>query len=102
LRCQSGGDPPLVIVGIEADQIGIMEAGIDWSDVTRPMTKGKPFAKVPLRTPAVRVAELISMAHGKRLSRFRWCPMCRETMEPEHMHGRVCQGCASKHFGIVY
>jgi hypothetical protein len=35
-----------------------MEAGIEWEGAHSPR-KGEPFAKVPLQTPATRVAELL-------------------------------------------
>jgi hypothetical protein len=89
-----GGDPVVVIVRVDAKTIEIMEAGIEADGPHTPTVKGRPFANVPLRTPTARVAELIAMAWGKRVSRYRWCPRCRLVREPEHMaHGRFCDGC---------
>ncbi len=97
------GDPVVVIVSVEATTIRIMEAGIDWVGPHTPTTTGRPFAKVPFRTPATRVAELVASAWAKRVSRYRWCPQCRQTLEPEHMNqGNVCDGCATKLFGVVF
>ena len=97
-----GGDPAVVIVRVGAGGIEIMEAGIDWSNPSCPMTKGNPFAKVALRARATRVAELIAKAHGHRVSSYRWCPMCQGRMEPEHMLDSICQGCAEKYLGVVH
>ena len=97
-----GGNPETVIVRVSPRRITIMEAAINWADPSRPELIGEPFAEVPLRTRAVRVANLIARAHGKRLSRYRWCPMCYQTMEPEQMDESLCHGCRSKHFGVVY
>ncbi len=97
-----GGDPVVVIVRITGKEIVIMEAGWDWVDSHRAVQKGQPFAKTPLRTPATRVAELITMATSRRLSRYRWCPRCNRTHQPEHMHGAMCQGCAEQVLGVVH
>jgi len=97
-----GGDPAVVIVRVTADKIVIMEAGWDWADSHRVVRKGQPFAKVPLRTPPPRVAELIALAWGKRLSQYRWCLRCQETHEPEFMDGPLCGTCAEKVLGIVH
>jgi len=80
----------------------VMEAGWDWIDSHHPVQKGQPFAKTPLRTPATRVAELITMAWGKRLSLYRWCPRCQHTHEPEFMDGPLCSACAEKVLGIIH
>jgi hypothetical protein len=64
--------------------------------------KGQPFAKMPFRTPAVRVAELIALAWGKRVSRYRWCPRCRRAAEPERMLEAVCHACAEKMLHVVF
>lgn len=96
------GDPVVIIVRVEATAIHIMEAGIEWSGSHSPTVKGQPFTKVPFRTPAARVAELIATAWGKRVSRYRWCPGCRRTLEPEHMVGGTCHSCATKVLGVVF
>jgi hypothetical protein len=97
-----GGEPALVIVCVTGDKIVIMEAGWDWVDSHVPTQKGKPFAKAPLRTPAARIAELIKMAWGKRISQYRWCPHCKGSKEPEMMQGAVCHGCAEQLLGVVH
>jgi hypothetical protein len=43
----------------------------------------QPVAKVPFRTPAVRVAELIAMAWGKRVSRY-WCHAATRPLNRAH------------------
>ncbi len=97
------GEPVVVIVRFEEKVIQIMEAGIEWSGGAHsPTLKGQPFAKVPFRTPAARVAELIAMAWGKRVSRYRWCPRCRQKAEQEHMSEAICHGCAEKVRGVVF
>jgi hypothetical protein len=96
------GDPAVVIVRIDADVIRIMEASIEWHGAHSPTLKGQPFAKVPLRSAAVRVAELIALAWGKRISQYRWCPQCRRGIEPERMLTAVCHGCAIKVLGMVF
>jgi hypothetical protein len=97
-----GGEPATVIARVTADEILIMEAGLHWVDSHRVVEKGQPFAKAPLRTPPPRIAQLIAMARGKRLSRYRWCPRCRETREPEFMHGVICGVCAERVLGVVH
>ena len=97
-----GGDPVLVIVRVEATAIEILEASIVWEGAHSPALKGRPFAKVPLRTPAARVAELIGAAWAKRISRYRWCPRCRRRNEPEHMQEAICHGCAERFLGVVF
>ena len=94
-----------VIVRVKKDTIEILEAGLEWTHAPASRCKGQPFAKVRLGTPANRVAELIAAAWGKRISRYRWCPRCREVVEPERMHsGRtgICQSCASRVLGVIY
>lgn len=97
-----GGKPAAVIVRVTADKIVVMEAGWDWADSHHVIQKGRPFAKAPLRTSPVRVAELIAMAWGKRVSQYRWCPRCQQTHEPEFMHESVCGGCAEKVMGVIH
>lgn len=97
-----GGKPVTVIVRVTAGKIIIMEASWDWLDSHRAVQKGQPFATTPLRTPATRVAELITMAWGKRLSLYRWCPRCQHTHEPEFMDGPLCSACAEKVLGIIH
>jgi hypothetical protein len=97
-----GGDPVIVIVRVGATAIEIMEASLEWEDAPLAALKGRPFAKVPVRTPATRVAQLITSAWAKRLSRYRWCSQCRRRTEPEHMHEAICHGCAEKVLGLVF
>jgi hypothetical protein len=96
------GEPVVVIVRVEDDVIRIMEAGIEWQGAHSPTLKGEPFAEVPLRETAARVAELIALAWGKRISRYRWCPRCRSRVEPEHMVDAICQRCAEKVQRVVF
>jgi hypothetical protein len=99
-----GGKPPVVVVRLSENAIEVMEAGIDWDGVL-PAWKPRPFAAATFEAPAAEVATLIARAWGKRVSRYRWCPRCRRTIEPEHMlRGKagVCQGCATKYFGVVF
>jgi hypothetical protein len=96
-----GGEPAVVIVRVTADEIVVMEAGWEWGGHV-PTRKGQMFAKTSLRAPTTRVAELITMATSKRLSRYQWCPRCHMKHQPEHVHGAVCQGCAEKVLGIVF
>jgi hypothetical protein len=96
------GDPAVVIVRVSTDVIRIMTAGVEWQGAHSPNLKGLPFAKVPLRASAARVAELIGLAWGKRISEYRWCPQCRRRVEPEHMLEAVCHGCATRVLGVVF
>lgn len=91
-----GGEPVVVIVRVDTKAITIMEAGFEGDGALEQPVQGQPFAKMPLRTPAARVAELIAMAWGKRVSRYRWCPRCRLVREPEHMSEAICCACAEK------
>ncbi len=93
------GDPVVVIVHVDASTIAIMEAGIEVDGPPTPTMKGQPFATVPLRTPAARVAEPVAMAWGKRVSRYRWCPRCRLVRHPEHMSEATCRECVQKRAG---
>lgn len=97
-----GGDPAAVIVRVDADAIHIQQARIAWPSPHRPELRGDPFATAPLRATAARVAELIGLAWGKRLSTYRWCPRCRQRMPPEHMLSGLCHGCASAVLGIIF
>jgi hypothetical protein len=97
-----GGDPIVVMVRLESDAIRIMEPTIEWQGPHSPKLKGLPFGKVSFRASAARVAELIGLAWGKRVSRYRWCPRCRERAQPEHMLSGVCHGCASRVLGVVF
>jgi hypothetical protein len=97
-----GGDPVAVIVHVGDDAIHIQVAGIAWRDSHTPVLKGRPFANAPRRATAARVAELIGLAWGQRLSAYRWCPRCRRRMPPEHMLTGLCHGCASAVLGIVF
>jgi hypothetical protein len=94
------GEPSVVIVRVDASGIAIMEASIEW-DGHKPLLKGRPFAKVPLRTSATRVAELIARAWGKRISRYGWCIQCKRRIAPEH-GGCICDGCSTRVSRIVY
>jgi hypothetical protein len=87
---------------VENDAIRIEEARIAWPDSHTPVLKGHPFANAPLRATAARVAELIGLAWGKRLSAYRWCPRCRTRMPPEHMLPGLCHGCATAVLEIVF
>lgn len=98
----TGGDPVTVLVRIAEDTIHILEPAVVWDDPSVPSLKATPFAKVPWHTAGSRVAELITLASGKRLSRYRWCPRCRAVHEPERMHESVCHGCAEKILGVVF
>lgn len=91
-----------MIVRVTADEIVILEAGWHWADSHHAVQKGQPFAKAPLRTPPTRIAQLIAMARGKRVSQYRWCPRCQQTREPEFMDGAICGGCAEKVLGVVH
>lgn len=97
-----GGAPVVVIVRVTSAEITILLASWDWVDSHRAVQKGRSFAKAPLRTPPPRIAQLIAMARGKRISQYRWCPRCQHSKEPEHMHGVVCQGCAERVLGVVH
>lgn len=97
-----GGEPATVIVQVTTDKIVIMEAGWDWANSHRVVQKGQPFAKAPLRTPPPRIAQLIAMAWGKRISQYRWCPRCQQPREPEFMDGAICGGCAEKVLGVIH
>jgi hypothetical protein len=96
------GSPVAVIVRVEPTEIVITTAAIEWPGPHSPVRVGRPFAKVPLRTAASRVSELIARAWSKRVSEYRWCPRCEQTMEPERMTGPVCHSCATEHLGVVY
>ena len=54
------------------------------------------------QTPTARVAELIALAWAKRISRYRWCPLCRRRVEPEHMTEAICHGCAERKLGVLF
>jgi len=97
-----GGAPAVVMVRVTREEIVIMEADWDWADSHRVAQKGQPFAKVPLRTSPLRVAELVAMAWGKRLSQYRWCPRCQRRHEPEFMDGAICGGCAERVLGVIH
>lgn len=98
-----GGEPPSVAVGIEKGKIVVRQAIIDWSNGTHdPQRRARKFATLPLRAPAARVAELIRVAHGKRLGEYRWCPRCHGTFEPEEMTEGVCHECAERELGVVF
>jgi hypothetical protein len=79
-----------------------MEAKVTWRSTHLPTLEGAPFATVPLRATAHRVAALITAAWSKRISQYRWCPSCFRRTEPEHMRGAVCHGCAERVFQIVF
>lgn len=99
-----GGEPETVGVRLDPaeQQIAIVEAGIRW-DSQVPLIVAQPFAARPFSAPATEVARLVIAAHAKRLSRYRWCPRCQKQALPEQMNVRsVCDGCASKHFGVVF
>ena len=98
----TGGDPVTVMVRVTDQLIHITEPALAWERTDLPTLKATPFAKVPLRAPASRVAKLIILASSKRLSRYRWCPRCRTTREPERMLESVCHGCAEKFLGVVF
>ncbi len=97
-----GGDPVQVIVRVDEKAIHILEAKITWKSPAHPMRQGTSFAKLPLDTPAARVAEQITAAAAKRRASWRWCPRCQRAREPEHMLAGVCHGCAEKVLGIVF
>jgi hypothetical protein len=97
-----GGDPPLVIVRVTDDEIRILQARWKWQGAHTPSCTGLPFARVPLRTSAARVAELIAHAWAKRLAEYRWCPRCQRRTEPEHMLESLCHGCAQRALGVVF
>jgi hypothetical protein len=97
-----GGDPPTVVVLVQADKIVILQGGLDCSDVTRPKHVARPFAKVELSVSATRLAELIALCHGKRIGSYRWCPKCRRRVEPERMRKGICYGCAETSLDILH
>ncbi|HKY36515.1 MAG TPA: hypothetical protein VJN18_11285 [Polyangiaceae bacterium] len=96
------GDPVTVMVRVTDQLIHIMAPELTWERTDLPTVKATPFATLPLRSPASRVGELIILASSKRLSRYRWCPRCRTTHEPERMLESVCHGCAEKVLGVVF
>lgn len=98
----TGGDPVTVLVRITDDEIQVLEPELVWDDPNVAAVKATPFAKVPWRAPATRVAELIILASAKRLSRYRWCPRCRATQEPERMLDSICHSCAERVLGVVF
>lgn len=98
-----GGNPLLVIARVGADKIQILEAGLDGRDPSRSRMRGVPFAEVSPNESSVRVAALIAAAWGKRISRYRWCPACKELIEPERMNvGKICDDCASAALGVLF
>lgn len=97
----AGGDPVTVLVRLD-DAIHILEPELVWDGPSVPRLTATPFAKVPWHAAASRVAELITLASSKRLSRYRWCPRCRALHEPERMLDSVCHGCAEKVLKVVF
>lgn len=97
-----GGDPVTVIVRIDDKGIHIMTAELWWEQAHVATLKGGPFSTVPLGAAAVRVAELINAASTKRLSQYRWCPLCHARNEPERMTEAVCHSCAEKMLGTIF
>jgi hypothetical protein len=57
-----------------SDAFHILEAELAWDGLSTPRLKSTPFAKVPWGTAAARVAELITLARSKRLSRYPGAP----------------------------
>lgn len=99
-----GGKPPIVAVRVSKDAIDVLEAAIDWPGV-HPVWKPRPFATATFDMPASAVAALIAGAWSKRIARYRWCPRCRRTVEPEYMMESkcgVCHPCASKYLGVLF
>jgi len=89
-----GGDPVLVIVRVEPTAIHILEPDLRWDEQGAEVLLSQAFAKVPLGTTAPRVAELIRIAWGRRISSYVWCSRCHRSSEPEHHYGReICRGC---------
>jgi hypothetical protein len=89
------GDPVLVIVRVEATAIHIMHPEVRWDAENTQVLIGRAFATVPLGTAASRVAELIRVVWGERISSYVWCPRCHRSSEPEHHYpGELCRECA--------
>jgi hypothetical protein len=63
-------------VRVDEKAIHILEPELVWEGTSVAARRSSPFAKLPLKTSAARVAELITAASAKRLSRWRWCPRC--------------------------
>jgi hypothetical protein len=98
-----GGRPQVVAVRLRERVIEVLEAGIGWEGVL-PAWRPRLIAETTFDAPAIEVAALIARAWSQRVSRYRWCPRCRNTHQPEHMMQTmsVCQGCATKYFRVVF
>ena len=88
------GDPVLVIVRVDATALHIMHPDVRRDAQNNRVVISREFATVPLGTAAARVAELIRVAWGERISRYVWCPRCHRSSEPEdHYPGELCDPC---------
>ena len=65
---------------------------------------GNSVANMPFGEEWVsEIEEALETAAIKRRSTFTVCKHCKDYLPPEHMdEGKVCQSCASRHYGVIY
>jgi hypothetical protein len=99
------GDEDGIVILVTAEAIEIRLPTVEWT-----MGSYGPAASSRLwkRVECCEIddAELISLLNDalkQRKSEFKICRYCGRKFPPEHMHASdVCQGCATKHLGVVY
>ena len=101
------GDPPQVMIGLIVGQaILVAVPRGEWQDLGRLTYRpSASIEEVQHDHPNVleALAAAVQRAVRKRRRSFFWCRVCRRLTPPEDRHeDRVCMGCASQHWGIVY
>lgn len=104
------GNPPVVVMRSVNDALHVLDYQIDWtgpsstrSDHRLHHSEALDQGPITGASLAASLGEPIASAIALRRARFRVCRLCGDEYAPEYLHGDdLCQGCASRHLGIVY
>jgi hypothetical protein len=99
------GEFDVAIVFSNCERIEVCPIEGSWESVAQlGYQPGKPVANMPFGEEWIsELEEALEKAAIVRRSTYRVCKYCKDYLPPEHMvEPKLCQACASKHFGVVY
>lgn len=104
IQINYGGQEGIVIL-VTAEAIELRLPTVEWTmGAYGPAASSRLWKRVEFCEMAdAKLISLLNDALKQRKNEFRKCRYCERKFPPEHMHASdVCQGCATKHLGVVY
>ena len=103
----TGGEPSEVIVQLTDETVTVAEFAGDWDEEAfsiTPRTVGElHWHALPETALMHALSALIKGAREARLSKYRICSDCGESVPPEYFgSGEVCRRCADEPSGLVH